>query len=217
MRLIILAAGQGFKLDGFNTLLIKHPKTKETIIEKYMRLFNTHDVTIVTGHRGVELMSHYPDLNYIHNDQWRISGNSYTLSLALDEQPTIVISSDLVFDERMVKLIEEAPDNAVFTLQSENKGVNTVRCKIKEGIIESIYHGEQQNEDPETIGIYKITSPQILREWKKNCTLNKNVFAGLNLPLNISQIAHVAKGDIPLHEINTPLDYLNLIKHAREE
>lgn len=215
MRLIVLAAGQGFKLDSFNKLFIRDPQTKETILEKYLRLFANYEITVVVGYKAVAVMSQYPDLDYIYNDQWRITGNSYSLCLALDERPSVVISSDLLFDEEMVALIEQSPENSVLVSHSENKGVNTVRCTVKEDIIQSMYMGEEHHQDPETPGIYKISDVQLLRQWKKNCSMNKNVFAGLNLPVESGKIIAVNKKDIPLHEINTPLDYLNLIKTIR--
>jgi len=217
MRLIILAAGQGFKLDSFNKLLIQNPKTKETILETYMRLFSEYEITVVVGYKAIEIISRYPDLDYVYNDLWRITGNSYSLSLTLNEKPCVVISSDLLFDENMKKLIKESPENSVFVFQSENKGMNTVRCEVKDSAVQSFYMGEDHNNGLETTGIYKISDPRILREWKKNCFTNRNVFAGLNLPVNIKKIVAVNKKGIFFHEINTPLDYLNLIKKIKEK
>lgn len=210
-RLIILAAGQGFKLDGFVKLLIKHPISGETIMDRYLRLFADYDITVVVGYKAVEIMSQYPGLDYVYNDQWRITGNSYGLYQALDERPCVVISSDLLFDEDMVQLIELSPTDSVFVVNSENKGVNTVRCRTTDGKIEKFYMGEAEQDDPESIGIFKITNPQVLKEWKRQCLDNKNVFAGLNLPLDYGLKA-VDKGAIGYYEINTPLDYINCIK-----
>ena len=217
MRLIILAAGQGFKLDGYTKLFIKDPRSGETILEKYLRLFSKYEITIVTGYKAISIMTRYPNLDYVYNDQWRITGNSYSLSLALDERPCIVISSDYLFDENMTKLIENAPDNSVFVFQSENKGINTVRCKIEDSTVKSMYLGEEQHHDPETIGVYKVSDPGMLKEWKKNCFTNRNVFAGLNLPVDNGKIKAVEIRDIFCHEINTPLDYLNLINKIKQE
>lgn len=214
-RLIILAAGQGFKVHGLNKLFIKDPKNQETLIEKYSRLFKDYEITVVLGHKALHVMQEYPHLNYVYNDQWRITGNSYSLSLALDDRPTIVTSSDLIFDEEMLNLIESSPDNSVFVFQSENKGYNTVRCKSEEGIIKDMFFGEDFSNEPETTGIFKISNPDILREWKKRCLNNKNVFAGINLPLENFEINIIDIKDIFFHEINTPLDYINLIEKTK--
>ncbi len=211
MRLIVLAAGQGFKLDGFHKLLIRDPRSNETIIERYLRLFPEHEVTVVVGYNAIGVMSRYPKLVYVYNDQWRITGNSYSLALALDERPCIILSADLLFDEGLVQAIREAPANAVFTLDAENKGINTVRCKVADARVQSLYLGAEYKHDPEAVGIYKITDAGVLREWKKNCLANRNVFAGLNLPLQQAPIAAVGLGNFFFAEINTPLDYVRLL------
>jgi choline kinase len=212
MRLIILAAGQGFKLDGFNKLLIRNPKTGKTILEHYLELFAGYRVTVVVGFRAIEVMSAYPQLDYVYNDDWRITGNSYSLALTLNEEPCVVISSDFIFDETLVSLIERSPEDCAFVLHSENKGLNTLRCKVENGIIASIYLGSEAGTDPEAVGIFKICTPDQLRKWKRECLQNKNVFAGSNLPLDKKVVA-VDVTCVFLQEINTPLDYLKLIKH----
>ena len=216
-RLIILAAGQGFKLDGFNKLLIKDPKHKETILDRYIKLFPDYEITVVVGYRAIEIMNQYPELNYIYNEEWRITGNSYSLALAINDRPCIVISADLLFDNEMVELIAKSPQDSVFILNSENKGLNTVRCKTDslQGEVLKIYQGEQQGNDPETIGIFKISSPEVLKQWKKNCMQNKSSFAGLNLPLDIKKIYSVDKKELFFHEINSPQDYINLINKLK--
>ena len=45
MRAIILAAGQGFKLDGCNKLLLKDPNTGEMIIDQYLRFFSNMEIS----------------------------------------------------------------------------------------------------------------------------------------------------------------------------
>lgn len=171
-------------------------------------------MTVVVGYKAVAVMSEYPKLNYVYNEDWRLTGNSYSLSLALDDKPVIILSADLIFDTEMVTLINTAPANAVITFNAENKGLNTVRCKVKRNIVRALYLGEGFNNDPESPGIYKITDTRILREWKKRCIANRNVFAGLNLPTDLSDIYAVDKRGSLLHEINTPIDYLNLISQA---
>lgn len=216
MRLIILAAGQGFKLDGFNKLLIRNPKTGRTILEHYLEIFADYRITVVVGFRAIEVMSAYPQLDYVYNDDWRITGNSHSLALALSDEPCVVISSDFIIAEKLANLIRQAPDNCAFVLYSENKGVNTLRCKIENGVIASIYHGFEAGTDPETVGIYKLSNADLLRKWKRECLQNKNVFAGSNLPLD-APVAAVDITDGFLHEINTPLDYLDLIKQQAEQ
>lgn len=213
MRLIILAAGQGFKLDGINKLFIKDPRTKETVIERYIRYFKKYKITVVVGYRATEIMCEYPELDYVYNDRWRTTGNSYGLGLALDDEPCIVVSSDLFFDEDMVKLIEDSPDNCVFVSNPENKELNTLRCKMKGKDIEEIYMGNGKNIDPITLGIYKIKDKSLLREWKRENFANPHIFAGVNLPLK--SVCAVDKKNLLFFDINTHEDYLRFIKDVK--
>jgi choline kinase len=214
MRLIILAAGQGFKLDGINKLLIRNPQTGQTLLHGFLNLFKDHKITVVTGFKAIAIMSLFPELDFVHNPHWRTSGNSYSLSLALNHEPCIVISADLVFNKEMVHLIQNAPDNSMVVYNPENKKLNTVRCKEENGKVKELYVGEDFESSVST-GIFKITDPNLLQEWKKRCFSNRNTFAALNLPLG--NIHVVNKRDLFFHDINTPLDYLNLIKANKNE
>ena len=217
MRLIVLAAGQGFKLDGFNKLTIRDPATGEPLIERYRRLFAGWPLTVVVGYQAIRLMNEYPELDYVYNDLWSITGNSYSLGLALDDRPAVAISGDLFFDERMVELITAAPADAIVVQRSENKQAHSIRCRVEGGTVTSVYLGEPQRaEDVETTGIYKVSSPPLLREWKRACAHNRSVFAGINLPLAAGPVAAVEIGDRFFHEVNTHLDYLSLIRRRRD-
>lgn len=216
MRLIVLAAGQGFKLDGFHKLYIRDPATGEPLVERYRRLFAAWPLTVVVGYQAIRVMNDYPDLDYVYNDQWSITGNSYSLSLALDDRPAVVVSSDLFFDEAMVELIAAAPANAVVVMRSENKQAHSIRCQVEGGVVRSVYLGEPKRaDDVETTGIYKVSDPVLLREWKRACAHSRSVFAGLNLPLGGGDVAAVDKGGCFFHEVNTHLDYLGLIRGRR--
>ena len=217
MRLIVLAAGQGFKLDGFHKLYICDPKTREPLIHRYQRLFSGWPITLVVGYQAIRVMNDFPELDYVYNDQWSITGNSYSLSLALDDRPAIVISSDLFFDEAMVELLAEAPANAVVVKRSENQQAHSIRCATEGGVVTSLYLGEPRRpEDLETTGIYKVSDGGILREWKRACAQNRSVFAGINLPFQDGSVAALSKGTRFFHEVNTHIDYLNLIRERRE-
>ena len=54
MRLIVLAAGQGFKLDGMNKPLVRDPGARETVLERYVGTYGTatEKVAVVTRRGG---------------------------------------------------------------------------------------------------------------------------------------------------------------------
>jgi len=215
MRLIILAAGQGFKLDGFNKILLKDPVTKKRILDYYLDYFYDYDITVVVGYRSITIMNEYPHLNYIYNKEWRLKGNSYSLALALTEEPCLILPSDLFFDKELANLIKKSPDNMALVANTENRSMQALHCQAKDNKITKVYGGDSKPGDPELMGVFKIKNKQILRKWRKNCLVNGNVFIGKNLPIKESEIFAVDKDDHLLYEINTPNEYINFINLRR--
>ena len=218
MRVIVLAAGQGFRLDGFHKLRIRDPRSGKPLLQHLRDLFVGCDMTVVLGFQAISVMNDFPDVDYVYNEHWSITGNSYSLSLALDDRPAVVVSGDLFFDTAMVQLIEGAPGDAVFVQRSENKQAHSVRCTADGDRVTDLYLGEPRKPtDTETIGIYKVSNPSLLRAWKRACAQNRSVFCGINLPIAEATVTAVDKGDLFLHEVNTHLDYLNLLTRARSD
>jgi len=213
MRVIVLAAGQGYQLDGFNKLLIKNPVDGERIIDKYIELFEGKELTFVLGYRAINVMHNYPDLNYIYNNDWAVTNNSYSLSLAISDEPCYVVSGDLFFDQALIDELDMAPPNLVVTQMRDNRTLSAVNVSSdKKGVVEEVYQGKLRSFDhPEAVGIFKISSPDLLRIWKRNCLEYGNLFVGQNIPFNESD--NVFLHNIPSYrvdEINTPMDYLRL-------
>ena len=219
MRIIILAAGQGFQLDGYNTVLIKHPKTGQCIMEQYLELFDYREITMVVGYRAVNIMHRYPKLRYVFNSQWSITNNSYSLGLALSDEPCFVVSSDMFIDKEIFKMMEDAEANCVLTENSEERVLASLNCSLEDRRIQEIYQGEvRTRQDPEAIGVYKITDSNLLSIWRHSCLRHTNLFHAQNLPLNEeTSVYSVDIGSYNLDEINTPLDYIKLIdKYSAE-
>lgn len=215
MRLIILAAGQGYKLDNFNKILIKDPVTGKTLLERYLQLFSQYEITIVLGYKAIEVMNQFPSnlfpINYIYNHEWKTTKNSSSLALALDDKPCVIISGDLFFDEKMVELISKGTDT-IFVHKQQNKTTD-IRCKCdKNDRVTSIYWSKEYDNDYETLGIFKIMTPKILKEWKNNCIKNKDKFVAQNLPYTKFPFHIIDKKDIFFHEINTHQDYIRLME-----
>jgi len=217
MRVIVLAAGEGLQLDGFNKLLLRHPRTGERVIEQYRRLFDGLPITVVVGYRAVKVMHRYPDLDYVYNPDWRVTSNSHSLALALDEQPCIVLSSDLFIAPEIVAALRAAGPDCVLTAPRENRTLSALSCVLDEdGRIREIYQGAvRSHRDPEAPGVFKISNPALLRSWRRRCFEQPNRFAGLNLPLDEAPIAALDQGPYRLDEVNTAEDYLRLLTEAR--
>lgn len=216
MRAIILAAGEGYQLDGFNKLMIKDPFSRKRIIDKYIEAFEGKDITVVVGFKAISVMNEYPMLNYIYNSHWRVTNNSYSLSLALTEDECYVVSSDFLFDPELIAKMDESEPDCVLTENRENRSLTALNCVVVDGTIREIYQGPIRSaDDPEAIGVYKISSPEVLNKWKMNCREHGNLFNGQNLPFkDFDNICSLSKGKSRYYEVNTPLDYINLIERG---
>ena len=215
MRAIILAAGQGYKLDGFNKLLIVDPKDNKTLLDKYVDAFGEENLTVVLGFRAINVMHQYPNLNYIFNSDWNVTNNSYSLAIALQNEPCCILSGDLIVDPDLLEVLKEDNHNLVITRTREHRtstALNTVTNT--NGIVTEFYQGKLRSQnDRESMGVFKIIDAGILRKWRQNCFDNPHSFAAQNLPVgDEGSLFEMISDKYELFEIDTPLDFLNLIK-----
>ena len=196
MRVIVLAAGQGYKLDNHVKLLIKHPKTGKTVLDNYIEIFGTDSLTIVVGFKALQIMELYPNLKYVHNDMWSETKNSYSLTLALNSEPSIVLSSDMFFDSILIDKLRNQPGNYAITSSNQSRSKDTISCKISNNKITDIYKGFKSPDDPELTGIFKIEEKEALLSWKDNCRKNPNSFIGENLPFESFKFQSISIDDL---------------------
>ena len=218
MKLIILAAGDSFELDGFNKLMIQHPKYNKSIVELYEEIFDVTKIEIVVGYRAMEIMNAYPKYDYIFNKKWQTTGSAYSLSLALTDEPCYVISSDFLIDINIAEKLSSEDDYVVIK-KAESRRLTSLNAKINrtDSKVLEVYRGKSYDNDPEVLGIFKISNPDILRIWKKNSIVNPNAYAGETLPYNLHKIPSVFFNNELITEINTPEDYINFIKEFKND
>jgi choline kinase len=218
MRVIVLAAGQGFGLDGMVKCLVRAPHDGRRLLERVQDAFRGHRITVVVGYRAVEVMEAFPDLDYVLNPDWATTNNSYSLGLALDDQPCYVLSSDLVFEPALVRDLDAAAPDLVLTERRENRILTSVHCALEGDQVRSLYVGPLRTPvDPEAIGLFKISNRRLLSAWRRNCLKHGNLFVGQNLPVGESDTAVVSHdlGKHLFYEINSPVDYLRALQTHR--
>lgn len=213
-EVIILAAGQGFQLDGFNKLLIKDPLTNKKIIDIYLDIFKDFKITVVVGYRAINVMHEYPKLNYVYNSSWATTNNSYSLGLALNNKPAIILSGDLIFDKKLINKFLALNDNIIVTKKNFNRKSNSINAiSNNKNLIKKIYSGKIKNiNHQESMGIFKIKSKEILKILKNKCLNNKKKFVAENLPLSEFNFANFDATNFRLDEINNPTDFIKIKK-----
>jgi len=125
MQAIVLAAGMGRRLGSLtkdNTKCMVEVNG-EALIDRLLGQLSKlglRRVVIVVGYKGKELIDHIGhrydsrlSIEYVENPVYDKTNNIYSLALAkekLQEDDTLLIESDLIFEDRMFDLILESKD-----------------------------------------------------------------------------------------------------------
>ena len=184
MQAIILAAGMGRRLGEYtrdNTKCML-PVNGERLIDRVLGQLSQlglSRVVIVVGYKGQNLIDYighrYDDrlkIEYVNNPVYDKTNNIYSLSLAKDklqEDDTLLIESDLIFDDRLFRMILDNPypnlalvdkyetwmDGTMVRIDEDNNIVNFIPKKaFKYKDVDSYY---------KTVNIYKFS-----REFSQN-------------------------------------------------
>lgn len=213
-RVIILAAGKSLQLDGVSKVLIRHPVDGRTILDHALDAFHGKHITVVVGYRAIQIMQAYPALHYVYNAEWALTNNAMSLALALTDAPTYVISGDIFLNRALVERLDEAGSDVVLTSNREKRGLSAIHCVLDESerVLET-YQGPIRNiAHPESVGLFKVSTPRILRDWKRRCVQHSNLFMGQLIPCD-EEVKSVELRDSEFYfEINTPTDYQELVR-----
>lgn len=123
MQVIILAAGMGKRLGEYtkNNTKCMVPVNGTPLIDRLLRQLSRYAlnrVVVVVGYEGRKLMEylgveqHGLQIEYVNNPVYDKTNNIYSLALAknkLMEDDTLLIESDLIFDDGMFDLMLENP------------------------------------------------------------------------------------------------------------
>lgn len=184
MQAIILAAGMGRRLGEYtrdNTKCML-PVNGERLIDRVLGQLSQlglSRVVIVVGYKGQNLINYighrYDDrlkIEYVNNPVYDKTNNIYSLSLAKDklqEDDTLLIESDLIFDDSLFRMILDNPypnlalvdkyetwmDGTMVRIDEDNNIVNFIPKKaFKYKDVDSYY---------KTVNIYKFS-----REFSQN-------------------------------------------------
>lgn len=177
MQAIILAAGMGKRLGEFtrnNTkcmVEVNGTKLIDRLLGQLNRL-NLNRIVIVIGYEGEKLKTYlsakYSNINieYVNNPIYDKTNNIYSLALAkeqLQADDTLLIESDLIFDDGMFELLLNNPtpnlalvakyetwmDGTMVKIDDDNNIVNFVpKAAFKYSDVDSYY---------KTVNIYKFS------------------------------------------------------------
>ena len=197
MQAIILAAGMGRRLGEYtkdNTKCML-PVNGVRLIDRTLGQLSKLDlkrVVIVVGYQGQNLIDYignrYDDqlkIEFVNNPDYDKTNNIYSLALAKDklqEDDTLLIESDLIFDDGMFSLLTENPypnlalvakyetwmDGTMVRLDDDNNIVNFVpKAAFDYNETDSYY---------KTVNIYKFS-----REFSQSLRHIRRLLATMNI------------------------------------
>lgn len=218
-QVIVLAAGRGNQADGMAKCLIRHPTDGLSVLDHILSVFSGRRVIVVVGFRAIQVMDHYPQLDFVINEHWSDTNNAMSLGLALDNRPTYVVPGDVFIQGDLIEYLDGLGPDVALVCHHENRIPSAIHAVVGEGgSIASAYQGAIQDmANPELLGMFKISTPEVLQEWRQRCVRNSHWFAGMALPFNLSPILPADVGTHRYDEVNTPADYWRLIQATRNK
>jgi len=155
MQAIILAAGIGKRLGSFTEGL---PKCllkigEKTILERQLESLSGLDIVMVVGYKADMLKGLNPGLKYVYNPDYASTNTIHSLGLALNGKDTLVLNGDVVFDKKIISLLDKPNCAAV-----EYKNVHSEEIQvILKGKDEIVRIGKNISGQGEAVGIYRFS------------------------------------------------------------
>ncbi len=178
MQAIILAAGMGRRLGDLtrNNTKCMIEVNGERLIDRYIRLLSKYHLNrliIVVGYEAqnlIDYIGHRYDnvikIEYIKNPIYDKTNNIYSLTLAKDalcQDDTILLESDLIFDEKILDLLISHPDTDLALVSKYESWMDGTMVRIDEerNIVNFIPKQAFRYEDADvyykTVNIYKFS------------------------------------------------------------
>lgn len=177
MQAIILAAGMGKRLGEYtkNNTKCMVPVNGTPLIDRLLRQLSNltlSRIIIVVGYEGQKLMNYLGNdyrgltIEYVHNPVYDKTNNIYSLALAkkqLQEDDTILVESDLIFDDGMFNLLMDNPyPNLALVAKYEPWMDGTmVRIDVDNNIVDFVPKAAFRYSDTDfyykTVNIYKFS------------------------------------------------------------
>lgn len=183
MQAVILAAGMGKRLGEYtkNNTKCMVPVNGTPLVDRLLRQLSRYAlnrVVIVVGYEGRKLMDylggerHGLKIEYVNNPVYDKTNNIYSLALAKDklmEDDTLLIESDLIFDDGMFDLMLENPFPNLALVSKYESWMDGTMVKIDQDnnivnfVPKAAFDYSETDKYYKTVNIYKFS-----REFSQN-------------------------------------------------
>ena len=177
MQAIILAAGMGKRLGEYtqNNTKCMVPVNGTMLIDRLLNQLsrlNLNRIVIVIGYEGRKLVEHMADrqeklkIEYVENPIFDKTNNIYSLYLAKDklkQDDTLLIESDLIFDDNVLNLIVGSKEPNVALVAKYETWMDGTMVKIDADsnivnfITKAAFRYEETCEYYKTVNFYKFS------------------------------------------------------------
>ena len=177
MQALILAAGMGKRMGKYTQNCTKCMVSvgEKTLIERMIEALKKAGIkrtVLVVGYKDKELIEFLTkkiegmELVYIHNDDYENTNNIYSLYLArraLAEDDTVLLESDLIFDEKIIELLVKSPDANMVTVAKYEQWMDGTVALLDEkmNIVDFVEKADFRFAEVEnyykTVNIYKFS------------------------------------------------------------
>ena len=177
MQAIILAAGMGKRLGEYtrNNTKCMVPVNGTPLIDRMLNQLsrlNLNRVVIVVGYEGKKLKEYVGEernglrIEYIENSVYDRTNNIYSLALAkekMQEDDTLLLESDLIFEDNMLSLLLENPfPNLALVAKYETWMDGTMvcidkDCNIVNFVTKAAFNYHHIDQYYKTVNIYKFS------------------------------------------------------------
>lgn len=178
MQAIILAAGMGRRLGEYtkNNTKCMVEVNGVKLIDRMLNQLSQRDfsrVVIVVGYEAESLVNHIGNeynglkIEYVHNPVYDRTNNIYSLALAKDalvEEDTILLESDLIFEDEILDLLIQTPSpNLALVAKYETWMDGTMvcidkDCNIVNFVPKAAFRYNETDNYYKTLNIYKFST-----------------------------------------------------------
>ena len=178
MNALILAAGKGTRMEELtkdkNKCMIKiNDISLITRLIKILLKNGIENINIVTGYKSKELKDYINkelndvSINYIENLEYNNTNNIYSMYLAREElkkDDTIIIESDLIFEEDIIKRLKESKNKNIACISKYKNFMDGTVVELKQNKITEFiqktnkkYERIDRTKYYKTVNIYKVS------------------------------------------------------------
>ncbi len=220
MKVVILAAGSGLRLEDNLPKALVRLQNGMTIIEQQIKnitaYFDRNDIFVVVGYKKELIMESFPDLTYLYNHMYASTSAAKSLEKAvakIKNEDILWLNGDVVFDQRIIEKILVYQKNCMIVNKVRDLGDEEVKYSLSgDGRIQQVSKTLNHAEG-EVLGInmIKANDIELLKSALSLC--EKKDFAIKAVDIAIQKglsIFPLDAGDLFCSEIDFPEDLIRV-------